>query len=389
MRIAHYILRYWLSDGGPIRAITDLSNQCAARGHEVALITTDDREAPEAWKANSNGSPRPDVPRLIVLDRPALPGGFFSPAQLRAFADAVRPFDLLHLHGVWVPSAMQAANVAQEMPKPYVLSVRGMLDDWCMAQQPVKKKVYLKLGARRMLERAGWVHCTAEFELEQAKKHFPRGRGRVIPNLMDLKPFVDLPGPEPARQKFELLRSDRPSILFLSRVHVKKGIELLVRAAALLRQRGKDINVLIAGDGEEGYVRELKALTTSLGMDDRVAFLGMVVGKEKLSLFQACRLFVLPTFQENFGFVFYESLGCGLPLITTPDVDTWPELKSSGGALIVERDPEKYADAMELAFDAPACAEMGRRGREWLFKNLDPSLIVRTFEDMYQTAGSR
>ena len=387
MRIAHYILRYWLSDGGPIRAITDLSNQCALRGHEVALITPDDREAPESWKANSGPNHRKDHARLIKVPGPSLPGGFFRPSELRRVREVLEGFDVLHLHGVWVPSAMQAGSAARDINKPYVLSVRGMLDDWCMEQQPLKKKAYMALGARKMLERAACVHCTAQFEFEQARKHFPRGRGLVIPNLMDLKPFATLPGPEMAIEKFEAIRSGRPSVLFLSRVHVKKGIEILVESAAIMRKRGEDINVLIAGDGDESYIQEVKAHIEKLGMSDRVYFLGMVTGPVKFSLFQACRLFVLPTYQENFGFVFYESLGCATPVITTPEVDTWPELESSGGAVIVKRDAQKYADAMsELIKDPERLKRMGAAGRAWLFENLDPIKVVSDFEKLYQGA---
>lgn len=385
MKIAHYILRYWLSDGGPIRAITDLSNACAQRGHQATLVTTDDRDTPEAWKANSRGGNT--FPQLRVVPAPALPAGLFSPGQRRALAGILAEYDVIHLHGVWVPSALQVANIAQKMRKPYVLSVRGMLDDWCMAQQPAKKRLYLAIGARRMLEQAKRVHCTAEFELEQAKKWFPKGRGLVIPNLMELKSFRDLPGPALAREKFPLLRNGLPSALFLSRVHVKKGIELLLEASAALRASGLDHNVLIAGDGDGPYVESLKRKAAALKLEDRVGFLGMVVGKEKLSLFEACQAFVLPTFQENFGFVFYESLGARLPLITTPEVDTWPELKASGGAMIVERDVGKYAQAMRELFSDPVRARaMGQSGQDWLFANMDPGQLVQKYEAMYQAA---
>jgi glycosyltransferase involved in cell wall biosynthesis len=390
MKIAHYILRYWLSDGGPIRAITDLSNACAARGHEVTLITTDDREAPESWKKNSGPDYSPGTPRIRLIPRPALPLGLFDAAGKRAAEAAIAECDVLHLHGVWVPSALQCANIAQKMRKPYVLSVRGMLDDWCMAQQPAKKRLYLSLGARRMLEKAGWVHCTAEFEFEQARKWFPKGRGKVIPNLMEIKGFNTMPGPELARQKFEILRNGLPAVLFLSRVHIKKGIELLIEASAKLRASGLDHNVMIAGDGEPAYVESLKKHAAQLNMSDRVAFLGMVTGKDKLSLFEACRLFVLPTYQENFGFVFYESLGAAVPMITTPDVDTWPELKASGGALIVERDVNKYVTAMrEMLSDPDRCRRMGEAGKAWLFENMDPAKLVTRYEEIYQSAGHR
>jgi len=387
MKIAHYILRYWFADGGPIRAITDLSNACAAQGHELTLLTTDDFQAPEEWKKNSKETFNPTTPRIRLLPKPSLPLGLFDGAAMKQARLALEACDVLHLHGVWVPSALQLANLAQKMRKPYVLSVRGMLDDWSMAQQALKKKVYLSIGAKRMLERAAWVHCTAEFELEQAKKWFPKGRGMVIPNLMELKSFTAMPGPELARQKFPQLQNGLPSVLFLSRIHVKKGIELLIEASARLRATGLDHNVMIAGDGDAAYVESLKKHAASLNMADRVAFLGMVTGKDKLSLFEACRLFVLPTYQENFGFVFYESLGAGVPLITTPDVDTWPELKASGGALIVERSVDKYVTAMrEMLSDPDRCKRMGQAAKAWLFENMDPLKLAKRYEEMYQSA---
>jgi glycosyltransferase involved in cell wall biosynthesis len=147
---------------------------------------------------------------------------------------------------------------------------------------------------------------------------------------------------------------------------------------------------MIAGDGEPAYVESLKKHAAQLNMSDRVAFLGMVTGKDKLSLFEACRLFVLPTYQENFGFVFYESLGAAVPMITTPDVDTWPELKASGGALIVERDVNKYVTAMrEMLSDPDRCRRMGEAGKAWLFENMDPAKLVTRYEEIYQSAGHR
>lgn len=144
---------------------------------------------------------------------------------------------------------------------------------------------------------------------------------------------------------------------------------------------------MIAGTGDASYERRLRALVDELGLADRVAFLGMVTGLAKVSLYQASDLVVLPTSQENFGFVVFEALASGKPLITTPGVDTWPEVEASGGGLIVAQDPAKIADAIaSLLADPGRRAAMGDSGRAWALRELDPARVVQRFVDMYADA---
>jgi len=114
-------------------------------------------------------------------------------------------------------------------------------------------------------------------ELDQSKKWFPRGKGVVIPCLIDLSPFRHAPGPALARAKWPAL-SERPSVLLLSRLHYKKGPEVLLRAMKLVAQRGLDCNTVLAGSGEEAYVDSLRKLADEVGLKDRVLFTGQVGG---------------------------------------------------------------------------------------------------------------
>ncbi len=396
MRILHYISFLRHEVGGPVRATIDLSGTLAAAGHEVAIATYDDeawpkgwpKDAPRTWDqpAASDAGP-PSVPRLWKLDPPNWPISIFSPGQLGQIRKDMAGFQVVHLHGVWERSNPQVASVARGLGIPYIVSLRGMLDDWSMSQRGLKKRLFLSLVGRKYLEQAAFVHCTAEGEHDQARKWFPKGRGTVIPNLIDLNPYHNLPGPEPARAKFPLLANGRPSVLFLSRVHYKKGIEVLLDAAATLRDAGTDVNILIAGGGEDNYIAGLKRQVESLKLADRVEFLGMVKSPLKESLFQACQVFALPTSQENFGFVFYEALACGLPVVTTFDVDTWPELKASGGSVIVKRDAQAFADSIKRVLADPTAREaMGRSGRAWVLENLETAKVRKLFEHTYERA---
>jgi glycosyltransferase involved in cell wall biosynthesis len=261
-----------------------------------------------------------------------------------------------------------------------------MLDDWSMARKRVKKRIYLALAGNRLLAGAARVHCTARAELEQARRWLPRDNGVVLPCVVDLCEYATLPGPEPARERFPAARGgDGWKLLFLSRVHPKKGVELLIQAAAELRRRGRACTVLIAGPGEPRYVQSLEKLSRDEGVGESVHFLGMTRGTEKVSLYQAADALVLPTSQENFGLVLVEALACGTPVVTTRGVDIWQELQDAG-AQIADRTAAAIATAIESILGSPAGAKaLGERGRRWTFDRLDPVRLATEYASLYKS----
>ncbi|MCG3122873.1 MAG: D-inositol-3-phosphate glycosyltransferase [Phycisphaerales bacterium] len=388
MKILHYIEELNLKSGGPVRAVLDLSRLTCEAGHRVTILSPDVSDAPKEWlEAPVAGQARPHVVKVPPF---AGRGKLFPfPVVEQIRKDFITGHDLLHVHGMWAPSNVQLTGAANRAGVPYIVSLRGMLDDWPMSQRRLKKRIFLFIAGRRMLHKAAFVHCTAEGEHQQSRKWFPKGRGRVIPNLLDLGPFRDAPGPDLARRKFPGLSGDAPAILFLSRVHYKKGVEHSIKAAALLRDRGVMCHWLIAGDGEPEYMQSLRDLSASLKLQDRVHFLGMVKGPEKISLFQASDLFLLPTSQENFGFAIVEAMAAGVPVMTTKGVDLWPELEACGGAVIVEQDAGPIADRVaSIITDKQRLGDMGAKARAWVFDNLNEDAVIRQFIATYADAIS-
>jgi glycosyltransferase involved in cell wall biosynthesis len=163
---------------------------------------------------------------------------------------------------------------------------------------------------------------------------------------------------------------------------------------------GEDFRVVIGGPCDEAYDAQLRAYARQVKMEDRTTFLGMVPAALKPSLYEACDLFVLPTSMENFGFVYFESLSCQTPLVTTRGTDTWKELEASGGARIVDRIRSDVKDGEAGGGDVEELARtigglirergglkpMGRAGRAWVLENLEPSKIVARFIAMYERA---
>ncbi len=361
-----------------MRAVFDLTDALTRRGHIVTIATPHDTEAARTMSQS----------RRLVVVRPGLvQGRWLSRTARDEMRRLVRQHQIVHVHGVWDISNVQVGRIARAANRPYFVSVRGMLDDWSIQQKRPKKMLYHSVVGRRHLDEAIDIHLTAEGELEQARKWFGAGKGTVIPNLLNLDPYRQAPGPGIAREKFACLRGPRPVVLLLSRIHYKKGPEVLIEAAALQKGRGIDAEYVFAGPCDAAYKAQLDALAARLNVSDRVHFIGHVDDALKISVYQTARVMALPTSQENFGFVFPESLAAGTPVITTKGVDIWPTLERSGGALIVERTPEAFADAVaKVLTDDELHARMSKDGRAFAMREFDEAQIVSSYEEMYQLA---
>tara|TARA_R110000868_G_scaffold119469_2_gene316769 strand:- start:48840 stop:50009 length:1170 start_codon:yes stop_codon:yes gene_type:complete len=382
MHIVHSITDMNLSSGGTVRAIIDVSSKLADRGHSVTILTYEDSGVPVEWRDNPESNPR-----TVTLGEAQSGGMRATTQQQDLIAKTIAQADIVHAHAIWEPLTKRVSKAARSAGVPYIVSLHGMLDDWCIDQRKLKKLAYLKLGGTAMLNKAAAIQCNAEGELAQSEKWFSGPPGIVIPNLLNLEPYETMPGEELARSKFPMFDTGDPVLLFLSRIHYKKGIEHLIEAIKVLKDSGNPHRLLIAGDGDKVYESKLKALVKKLDLEDHIAFLGMVTGDAKISLYQAADLFVLSTSQENFGFVLYESLAAGTPIVTTKGVDTWPELQERAQAVICDQTKDAFASAIqELTSDLPALNERGRLGRQWIFEEMHPDQIIGQFESMYSAA---
>ncbi len=396
MHIVHFVDSTDLRDGGVPRFVLDAARVMAESGHPSTILTMNTTDAPHAWVSNRMGEAGMTpvcrkTPLVRHIEQSRIGGKLLGAQAMRDVRAAINQSDVVHLHCVWSLANLQVAAACRAMGVPYVISAHGMLDDWSMTQGQLKKKIYMRLGGRTMLERAAHVHCTAEGEAEQAQRWFPAGRAFITPYLMDLADFRSLPGEEAATNAFACVReakaSGTPVVLFLSRVHHKKGLELLIDAAAELRSRGQRACYVIAGTGEQAYIDSLVARATAAGVADMIHFVGMVKGATKISLYQAADLFALPTSQENFGLVLTEAMACGTPVVTTTGTDIWKDIASSGAGVIADRSGVAFADAIgSLLADRAKLREMASKARPWVFANFSEDVLTQRFVQMYETA---
>lgn len=383
LSIVHFFPRIRREEGGVVQAILDLCQLMVQAGHRVTLATCDGPDLPTSWREPDNN------PQAKILERSPWIASRLSARGLKQFQDLIQAADVVHLHTPWELSNLQVARLMRSEGVPYIVTVHGMLDDFCMEQKSLKKRIFLGLGGRKLFSDATTVHFTAAAERDQATPWIPGDYHSVVqPCAIDFAPYENLPGTGPALKAFPQLKTAQPktecqNILFLSRLHPKKGVERLIESVAILHKQNKNLQLLIAGPGEEAYSQELKNLVERSGISPITHFLGMVRGDVKLSLYELADVFVLPTHQENFGLVLPEALACGTPVVTTRGTDIWREL-AEAGAKIVENEPRALASAItELLADDAARKQLGQQGREYVKNWLDGAKVQAGYERIY------
>ena len=372
-----------LQTGGPSRVVIDLSEALAERGHKISICTQNIKDIPTAWREYKvDRQPFCKIIRGSII-------GIWGSKFKRSVEQEIQDCDVVHIHGLWEPYSARIASIAHNLNIPYIITLHGMLDDWCMKQKRIKKLMFLLLFGKKMLKYAAAVHCTATDELRQCEKWLRSKNGLVIPNIINLSLFSTLPGPSLAFDKFEFLKSKKHKLLFLSRIDKKKGIECLIKAVKILLNNGLDIGVMVAGMGTPKYLKSLRKEIDLLGITDKFCFVGHVNGITKVSLLQAADLLVIPTSQENFGLVFFESFAAGLPVVTTNLVDTQAEILESGAGWTLPQNPEVFANVIEkLLFNKNQLVIRGLSARKWLLLKYSTNSIVNRMEKLYKKSLS-
>lgn len=280
-----------------------------------------------------------------------------SPAMRRGLASAGA--DILHNNGVWMMPNAYAGRVAWERRVPLVLSPHGMFSEWAMAFSRGRKQVaWWCLGQRHAVNATTCFHATSEIEARDVRRLGFLQPIAVIPN------GVDLPEPGAAREPAD--QRGRHKMLFLSRLHPKKGVPILLRAWQRIEDQHPDWELVIAGPDEAGHLSEVRALASELGLET-VVFVGPAYNSAKDALYRSADVFVLPTRSENFGMAVGEALAYGLPVITTTGAP-WQELNDRACGWCIELSEGNLVEALRAAMNLPEHLrkQMGDRGRRWM-----------------------
>ena len=297
-------------------------------GHVVEVVTLDDPAA--AYIA--------DFPLKVHAMGPSLTNYRYSSKFIPWLKENVRHYDYVVVNGLWQYHSFAAWRVMSDLHVPYFVFTHGMLDPWFKHNYPLKhlkKWLYWPWADYRLLRDATAVLFTCEEEKLLARKSFwlYKATEDVI-NYGTKTPPSDAEALRAAFYSAYPELHEKRVLLFLSRIHEKKGCDLLIEAFARVANLDSSLHLMVAGPDQTGLVAKLQAQAQRLGVADRISWPGMLQGDMKWGAFYASEAFVLSSHQENFGIAVAEAMACGLPVLISNKVNIWREIEADGAGIV-------------------------------------------------------
>ena len=363
----------------------------------------------------------------------AVRGRGWCPEFRRVLREEAKKADVVHNHGLWMWPNAYAREAAVAVGKPLISSPRGMLEAWSLGRSKLRKAVAWRLFERKNLQSAAMFHATAESERESIRNVFSHGSARidtdsfsaedlggkscssekakeipivVAPNGVDLPDLGRRPGREVLETRFPELR-DRRWVVFMSRLHPKKGVDVLLRAwrnqqnveqGAWGMEQGAGVEnpgggeslspvLVLAGSDLIGYRKDIERMIKELGLEDSVVITGEVAGEEKDCLLANAVVLVLPSYSENFGIVVAEAMAWGRPVIASTGTP-WKEIADVGAGWWVKPEEDVLAGALAEALGQgrEELDAMGAKGRALVERSYTweapAAKLVRAYEEI-------
>jgi glycosyltransferase involved in cell wall biosynthesis len=293
----------------------------------------------------------------------------FSNNFCKIITDEITKETILHTQSLWNYPPYCAYKIAKKNNVPLIMSIRGNLYNWNLNKSKWKKDLALNLFQMKMFQEASCLHATEPNELKAIRDLGITTPVALIPNGIEIDEFRSLSSKEQAKENLKL-NSQKRYILFMSRIDSKKGLEYLINAYLKLSQNHTEWELFIAGPVyDKNYFDKINKNIRLHQAADRIHYFGMVSGQERLDLFAASELFILPAHTENFGMVIGEAMAAKLPVITTTGTP-WKVLNDNNAGWWVDLNNDNITSSLEKAMlkNSLELKEMGTRGYE-IIKN--------------------
>ena len=388
MRVLHVIPSLASRTGGPAASVVESSLALQRCGVDVTIFATDMAEA--ASSRTHERATQDDLPagardlnvRLFPARWPYRLA--YSPAMRRALDIDVQRYDVVHVHSLFLYPQYAAYRSAYAAHVPYVVSPRGALDPFLRQRGRVVKAAADVLWQRSMLCGAAALHVTSDEEARLTADVAPGVPRHVVSNGIRWDEYQSLGSGAGFRSRY-LGGSNDPLVMYLGRISHKKGLDVLIRAFAIVLRDVSPARLAIVGPDDEGLAPRLVELARAEGVGERVVFTGMVRGDDKLDALAAADVWALPSHSENFGNAVAEALAAGVASVISPGVNIAPEIGAAGAAVVAPLSVEAFAREISAQLrDDAGRAALGERARAFA-RRYDWDVVGPRLAAMYES----
>jgi glycosyltransferase involved in cell wall biosynthesis len=384
VRVLHVCPYMHPSAGGPPIVVERLCLLAPSEGCDASVITTSLYCEDDGSELQIKLRERIDA-KVLPIGRSRFLKQVYGAGD--AVDKAVRVADIVHLHTLWHPLNAMARKACARHRRKYVMMPHGMLDPYSLGQRRWRKKIYLAASERRTLENACRLIFTTFHEEQAARENLSwLGRSEIIHLGADSPPDMSREAAEQAFVNLFPQVARRRCLLFLGRIHPKKGLERLLTILPRITHKHPSVFLIIAGGGDQSYLRYIKNLVRSTNLEPHVLFTGMIDGLTKWCALASAEIFILPSRQENFAIAVAEAMHSAVPVVITNKVNSWPFVEQARAGFVVEEDKIEFtlSERLDELLSAPAKARcMGRRGQNFAREHFTWQRMTRDVVLMY------
>jgi len=379
MKVLHIVHSLTPKAGGNAKVAAELTESLAKQAVNVSIFTTISKDEEESVF-------HPNGVELHLFQKTffARWWTYHASGFRKTLLKEVNKFDIIHIHDIWHFPCYAAWYAVKKIGKPYVITMHGTLEPWALNYKRFKKRIYSILIQKTILQEADSLHALTEDEAKNCRGFGLHNPIAIIPNGLNEEEYQNLPCSTEIEKLYPEIRGKRV-ILFLSRIHPKKGIDLLAVALSKIATKRRNIFLMIVGpDDNKGYQKHIESILKNNNVFDKVVFTGMLSGGGKLAALSRADIFVLPSYSEGFSMAILEAMICGLPVVITNKCN-FEDVARVNAGVVIEPNVSELTDALIKLLDNPQLGKlMGENGRQMVLERFTWDKIAKQMINLYE-----
>jgi glycosyltransferase involved in cell wall biosynthesis len=377
MRILN-ICAYTWAIGGPARIIYDHTEEVLRRGHQVDILSP--------MTPGEKSYPTPEGARLIECKRSTPISKFFNEFSQELFIylkEHIHEYDIVHIHGIWHFGSLAPFLISSPVPK--VITIHGLLDKWAIGHSKWKKEIVSRLYQKRLLGKADLIQINNTDEEQDVIRYLGyRPKNMVIvPNGMKLADYTNLPEKGIFRRKHGI-ETGQKMVLFMGRLNIKKGLDLLLPAFARVQLTIPDVILILAG-GDDGYQAETEAFIRTNNLGHKIKMVGMLTDSDKKEALSDADVFVLPSYSEGFSIAVLEAMTSKVPTLVSDRVGFGDYIRQYDAACLTPLTVDGLAESfLKILQDEDYRLQLVKQAYNMVKENFDIRVVANQLLEEYK-----
>jgi glycosyltransferase involved in cell wall biosynthesis len=377
MRILN-ICAYTWAIGGPARIIYDHTTEVLRRGHQVDILSP--------MTPGEKSYPVPTGARLIECERSTPVSKYFNEFSIELYSflkKHINDYDIVHMHGIWHFGSLAPFLVPNHVAK--VITIHGLLDRWAIGHSKWKKEIVSRLYQKRLLGKADLIQINNMDEEEDVIRYLGyRPKNMVIvPNGMKVSEYTNLPEKGSFRRKHNIQAAQK-IILFMGRLNIKKGLDLLLPAFARVQSQIPDLILILAGP-DDGYKSETEAFIRTNHLDHKIKMVGMLTDTDKKEALSDADVFVLPSYSEGFSIAVLEAMTSRVPTLVSDRVGFGDYIRQYDAACLTPLTVDGVAEGfLKILQDPEYRQQLIKQAYKMVTENFDITVVANQLLEEYK-----